>query len=189
MPSTGPHARSHREQSWASPSPSSARPVGATAGHGLTRTPERQPVPPERPCSTCQPGAATRGDPVCDHPSGLRRGSDRRDADHPCRARGPTPNPWVKEFAMTTSLSANRRHVDEVRPFHAPASLFEDLQTVLVRPAAHDHRCLGKRGMATQVGKRHSLSDTDSRPVSSTAAHGGPPDPADYTRRYVRWPM
>ena len=33
---------------------------------------------------------------------------------------------------MTTSLSAGRRHVDEIQPFHAPASLFEDLQRVLV---------------------------------------------------------
>jgi starvation-inducible DNA-binding protein len=33
---------------------------------------------------------------------------------------------------MTTSLSANRRHVEEVRPFQAPATLFEDLQKVLV---------------------------------------------------------
>jgi starvation-inducible DNA-binding protein len=33
---------------------------------------------------------------------------------------------------MTTSLSASRRHVDEIQPFHAPASLFEDLQRVLV---------------------------------------------------------
>jgi starvation-inducible DNA-binding protein len=33
---------------------------------------------------------------------------------------------------MTTSLSANRRHPDQVRPFHAPASLFENLQKVLV---------------------------------------------------------
>ena len=33
---------------------------------------------------------------------------------------------------MTTSLSANRREVDEVRPFHAPADLFENLQAVLV---------------------------------------------------------
>jgi hypothetical protein len=33
---------------------------------------------------------------------------------------------------MTTSLSANRRDVDEVRPFHAPADLFENLQGVLV---------------------------------------------------------
>jgi starvation-inducible DNA-binding protein len=33
---------------------------------------------------------------------------------------------------MTTSLSANRRDADEVRAFHAPASLFEDLQRVLV---------------------------------------------------------
>lgn len=33
---------------------------------------------------------------------------------------------------MTTSLSANRRNANEVGPFQAPASLFEDLQTVLV---------------------------------------------------------
>jgi starvation-inducible DNA-binding protein len=33
---------------------------------------------------------------------------------------------------VTTSLSPNRRDVDEVRPFHAPASLVEDLQRVLV---------------------------------------------------------
>jgi starvation-inducible DNA-binding protein len=33
---------------------------------------------------------------------------------------------------MTTSLSANRRDVDEVRAFHAPASLFDNLQKVLV---------------------------------------------------------
>jgi starvation-inducible DNA-binding protein len=33
---------------------------------------------------------------------------------------------------MTTSLSANRRHADEVRPFRAPAGLFADLQRVLV---------------------------------------------------------
>ncbi len=33
---------------------------------------------------------------------------------------------------MTTSLSANRRDVNEVRPFRAPASLLEDLQAVLV---------------------------------------------------------
>jgi hypothetical protein len=33
---------------------------------------------------------------------------------------------------MTTSLSANRRDVDEVRPFHAPADLFENLQGVIV---------------------------------------------------------
>lgn len=33
---------------------------------------------------------------------------------------------------MTTSLSANRRGVDQIQPFHAPASLFEDLQAVLV---------------------------------------------------------
>jgi starvation-inducible DNA-binding protein len=33
---------------------------------------------------------------------------------------------------MTTSLSANRRDADEVRMFRAPASLFEDLQKVLV---------------------------------------------------------
>lgn len=33
---------------------------------------------------------------------------------------------------MTTSLSTNRRDIDEVRLFHAPASLFENLQAVLV---------------------------------------------------------
>lgn len=33
---------------------------------------------------------------------------------------------------MTTSLSANRRDADEVRMFRAPASLFDDLQKVLV---------------------------------------------------------
>jgi starvation-inducible DNA-binding protein len=33
---------------------------------------------------------------------------------------------------MTTSLSPNRRDVDEIRPFHAPVGLFEDLQRVLV---------------------------------------------------------
>lgn len=33
---------------------------------------------------------------------------------------------------MTTSLSAHRRDADEVRAFRAPASLFEDLQKVLV---------------------------------------------------------
>ena len=33
---------------------------------------------------------------------------------------------------MTISLSANRRSVDEVRMFHAPAGFFEDLQKVLV---------------------------------------------------------
>jgi starvation-inducible DNA-binding protein len=33
---------------------------------------------------------------------------------------------------MTTSLSTNRRVVDQIQPFHAPASLFQDLQTVLV---------------------------------------------------------
>src|SRR3977135_2539932 len=33
---------------------------------------------------------------------------------------------------MTISLSANRREVDEVRTFRAPAPLFEDLQAVLV---------------------------------------------------------
>lgn len=33
---------------------------------------------------------------------------------------------------MRTSLSANRRDADEVRMFRAPASLFEDLQKVLV---------------------------------------------------------
>jgi starvation-inducible DNA-binding protein len=33
---------------------------------------------------------------------------------------------------MTTALSANRRDADEVRLFQAPASLFEDLQKVLV---------------------------------------------------------
>ena len=33
---------------------------------------------------------------------------------------------------MTTALSSTRRDVDEVRPFHAPASLFENLQRVLV---------------------------------------------------------
>jgi len=33
---------------------------------------------------------------------------------------------------MTTSLSANRRDADEVRLFQAPATLFEDLQKVLV---------------------------------------------------------
>ena len=33
---------------------------------------------------------------------------------------------------MTTMLSANRRDADEVRPFHAPAYLFENLQVVLV---------------------------------------------------------
>src|ERR1700733_7230782 len=33
---------------------------------------------------------------------------------------------------MTTSLSSTRRDADEVRPFHAPASLFENLQRVLV---------------------------------------------------------
>jgi starvation-inducible DNA-binding protein len=33
---------------------------------------------------------------------------------------------------MTTSLSTNRLEADEVRPFHAPAGLFKDLQRVLV---------------------------------------------------------
>ncbi|MEB3982167.1 DNA starvation/stationary phase protection protein [Mycobacterium sp. 663a-19] len=33
---------------------------------------------------------------------------------------------------MTTSLSVNRRDVDEVRPFVAPANLFANLQAVLV---------------------------------------------------------
>jgi starvation-inducible DNA-binding protein len=33
---------------------------------------------------------------------------------------------------MTTALSSTRRDADEVRPFHAPASLFENLQRVLV---------------------------------------------------------
>jgi starvation-inducible DNA-binding protein len=33
---------------------------------------------------------------------------------------------------MTTSLSTNRRDADAVRPFRAPASMFEDLQQVLV---------------------------------------------------------
>ena len=33
---------------------------------------------------------------------------------------------------MTTSLSTNRRDIDEIQPFQAPASLFQDLQTVLV---------------------------------------------------------
>jgi starvation-inducible DNA-binding protein len=33
---------------------------------------------------------------------------------------------------MTTSLSANRRGAEEIRPFHAPTSLFDDLQKVLV---------------------------------------------------------
>ncbi len=33
---------------------------------------------------------------------------------------------------MTTSLSTNRRDVDEVRPFHASAILFKHLQSVLV---------------------------------------------------------
>src|SRR5271166_6304645 len=33
---------------------------------------------------------------------------------------------------MTISLSTNRREVDQIQPFHAPASLFQDLQTVLV---------------------------------------------------------
>ena len=33
---------------------------------------------------------------------------------------------------MTTSLSANRRDAEEIRPFHAPTSLFDDLQKVLV---------------------------------------------------------
>lgn len=33
---------------------------------------------------------------------------------------------------MTTSLSTNRRDPDAVRPFHAPAGLFDDLQQVLV---------------------------------------------------------
>lgn len=33
---------------------------------------------------------------------------------------------------MTTSLSTNRREPHEIQPFHAPASLFEDLQAVLV---------------------------------------------------------
>src|SRR6516225_7101339 len=37
-----------------------------------------------------------------------------------------------KESAMTTSLSANRRDAEEIRPFHAPTSLFDDLQKVLV---------------------------------------------------------
>ena len=32
---------------------------------------------------------------------------------------------------MTTSLSTNCREVDEIQPFHTPASLFQDLQTVL----------------------------------------------------------
>src|SRR5258705_810112 len=38
----------------------------------------------------------------------------------------------TKEPAMTISLSANRREVDEVRTFRAPVRLFEDLQAVLV---------------------------------------------------------
>jgi starvation-inducible DNA-binding protein len=33
---------------------------------------------------------------------------------------------------MTTSLSGNRRDAEEIRPFHAPTSLFDDLQKVLV---------------------------------------------------------
>ncbi len=33
---------------------------------------------------------------------------------------------------MTTALSAKRRSADEVTPFHAPQSLFENLQAVLV---------------------------------------------------------
>jgi starvation-inducible DNA-binding protein len=33
---------------------------------------------------------------------------------------------------VTTSLSANRRDVEDVHPFQAPATLFEDLQKVLV---------------------------------------------------------
>lgn len=33
---------------------------------------------------------------------------------------------------MTISLSTNRRDIDEIRPFHAPVNLFEDLQAVLV---------------------------------------------------------
>jgi starvation-inducible DNA-binding protein len=33
---------------------------------------------------------------------------------------------------MTTSLSANRRAAEGIRPFHAPASLFDALQKVLV---------------------------------------------------------
>lgn len=33
---------------------------------------------------------------------------------------------------MTTSLSTNRRDIDEIRPFRAPDILFEDLQAVLV---------------------------------------------------------
>ena len=33
---------------------------------------------------------------------------------------------------MTTSLSAHRRDAEEIRPFHAPTSLFDDLQKVLV---------------------------------------------------------
>jgi starvation-inducible DNA-binding protein len=33
---------------------------------------------------------------------------------------------------MTTSLSANRRDAEQIRPFHAPTSLFDDLQKVLV---------------------------------------------------------
>ena len=32
---------------------------------------------------------------------------------------------------MTTALSANRRNANEVTPFHAPQSLFENLQAVL----------------------------------------------------------
>jgi starvation-inducible DNA-binding protein len=33
---------------------------------------------------------------------------------------------------MTTALSANRRNANEIKTFEAPASLFENLQTVLV---------------------------------------------------------
>jgi starvation-inducible DNA-binding protein len=33
---------------------------------------------------------------------------------------------------MTTALSSTRRDADEVRPFNAPASFFENLQRVLV---------------------------------------------------------
>ncbi len=33
---------------------------------------------------------------------------------------------------MTTALSANRRNTNEVKPFQPPASLFENLQSVLV---------------------------------------------------------
>jgi starvation-inducible DNA-binding protein len=37
-----------------------------------------------------------------------------------------------RNSAITTSLATNRRAADQVRPFHGPASLFDDLQSVLV---------------------------------------------------------